>query len=368
MATRTTTADTAQPRLAPYINTTPGYAYQLRKVTAYASVTLFAGILLMAFLLPFAYGSVTSLKTKDQIVAGTILPTSPETFVYDGQPRIIYKVPMEDGTVRELALVTGRRNNQESQFIDPANPDAGLIGWMGNWRGLEKLEYLDAQFGNYQEVWDRVNFPLLLRNTVAIAAIGVVGTLISSIVVAYGFVRFPIPGKRWLLLLLIGTIILPRQVTLVPTYSFFSTLGWKGTWLPLLVPHFFANAYNVFLLRQYFMTLPKELDEAAMLDGAGPIQILLKVIIPQSWPVIVAISLFHLVYAWNDYFDPLLYLLGKPDLMPISIGIQQFNYIYDQQPHLIQATSLMALVVPLIIFLLAQKVFMRGIVITGVDK
>ncbi|MBK8135667.1 MAG: carbohydrate ABC transporter permease [Chloroflexi bacterium] len=361
MATQTTAA-----RQAPYINTAPGYSYQLRRVTAYASVTLFASLLLMAFLLPFAYGAATSLKTKDQVVAGTILPTSPRTFEYEGEPRSIYKVPLDDGSVRELALVTpGRR---ETTFIDPTNADAGLITWQGNWRGLELVEFLDPQFGNYEEVFRRVNYPLLLRNTVAIASIGVVGTLFSSIVVAYGFVRFPIPGKRLLLLLLIGTIILPRQVTLVPTYSFFSTLGWKGTWLPLLVPHFFANAYNVFLLRQYFMTLPRELDEAAMLDGAGPIQILLRVIIPQSWPVIVSVALFHLVFAWNDYFDPLLYLMGKPDLMPISIGIQQFNYIYDQQPHLIQATALLTLVVPLVIFLMSQKVFMRGIVITGVDK
>lgn len=361
-----TQASVAPAKAAPYVNTAPGYSYQLRRVTMYASMTLFACLLLMAFLLPFAYGASTSIKTKDQIVAGTLLPTSPRTFDYEGKARSIYKVQMDDGTIRELALVTpGRR---ESQYIDPTNPDAGLITWQGSWRNNQLVEFFDPHFGNYQEVFTRVNYPILLRNTVAIAAFGVIGTLISSIVVAYGFVRFPIPGKRWLLLLLIGTIILPRQVTLVPTYSFFSTLGWKGTWLPLIVPHFFANAYNVFLLRQYFMTLPKELDEAAMLDGAGPIQILLKVIIPQSWPVIVAISLFHLVFAWNDYFEPLLYLLGKPDLMPISIGIQQFNYIYDQQPHLIQATALLTLVVPLVIFLFSQKVFMRGIVVTGVDK
>lgn len=364
MATTTRINDPAAS--APYINSAPAYSYQLRRMMAYGTMTLFASLLLMAFLMPFAYGAVTSLKTKDQIVAGTVLPTSPETVEYDGKARNIYIVPLADGTERELALVTAGRRS--STFVDPENIDAPLIEWEGAWRSLKPVEYLNPQFGNYGEVLSRVNFPLLLRNTALIALFGVIGTLISSIVVAYGFVRFPIPGKRWILLLLIGTIILPRQVTLVPTYSLFSTLGWKGTWLPLIVPHFFANAYNVFLLRQYFMTLPKELDEAAMLDGAGPIQILLRVIIPQSWPVIVSVALFHIVFAWNDYFEPLIYLLGKPDLMPISIGIQQFNYIYDQQPHLIQATALMTLVVPLVIFLMSQKVFMRGIVVTGVDK
>jgi multiple sugar transport system permease protein len=124
----------------------------------------------------------------------------------------------------------------------------------------------------------------------------------------------------------------------------------------------------VFLLRQYFLTLPRELDEAAMIDGAGPFKILTDVIIPQSWPVIVSVSVFHFIFAWNDYFAPLIYLLGKPELQPISVAVQQFNFVYGPHPELIQATSLMAMVLPLIIFFLAQRAFMRGVVFTGVDK
>ena len=201
-----------------------------------------------------------------------------------------------------------------------------------------------------------------------IALAGVLGTLLSCICVAYAFARFPIPGKNFLFVVLLGTIILPQQVTLIPTYIFFSEIHWIGTWLPLIVPHFFANAYNVFLLRQYFMTLPKELDEAALIDGAGPFTILTRVIIPQSWPAIVAVGIFHFVFAWNDFFGPLIYLLGKPKLQPISVGVQIFNFQYGPRPELVQATSLMAMVLPLIIFFFAQKVFMRGVVITGVEK
>jgi multiple sugar transport system permease protein len=186
--------------------------------------------------------------------------------------------------------------------------------------------------------------------------------------VAYAFARFPIPGKNFLFIVLLGTIILPQQVTLIPTFMFFKEIGWVGTWLPLIVPHFFANAYNVFLLRQYFMTLPRELDEAAMIDGAGPFRVLTQVIIPQSWPAIVAVGIFHFVFAWNDFFGPLIYLLGKRDLQPISVGVQIFNFQYGPRPHLVQATSLMAMVLPLLIFFFAQKVFMRGVVITGVEK
>ena len=134
------------------------------------------------------------------------------------------------------------------------------------------------------------------------------------------------------------------------------------------MPHFFANAYNVFLLRQYFLTLPKDLDEAAMIDGAGPFQILRRVIIPQSWPAILSVAIFHFVFAWNDFFGPLLYLIGRPDLQPISVGIEIFNFQYGPKPQLVQATSLMAMLLPLIIFFAAQRVFMRGVVITGVEK
>jgi multiple sugar transport system permease protein len=157
-------------------------------------------------------------------------------------------------------------------------------------------------------------------------------------------------------------------VTLIPTYAFFARIGWVGTWLPLTVPHFFANAYNVFLLRQFFLTLPRELDEAAMIDGASPFQVLTKVIIPQAWPAIISVGLFHFIFAWNDFFGPLIYLLGKQDLQVISVGVQVFNFAYGAHPELVQATSLLAMALPVVIFFFAQKIFMRGVVITGVEK
>jgi multiple sugar transport system permease protein len=344
------------------------YGAQLRKFGAYASVTLFASLVLGLFLVPFAYSALTSVKDREQIIAsanGTILPVDRVTFEYEGSSYEVFNVPMPDGTTRQLALVQpGRRS---SVFIDPDDPTT-RIEWEGAWRSLQPVEELSLRWGNFGEAWRQVNFPILLRNTAAIALFGVIGTLLSSICVAYAFARFPLPFKNVLFFILIATIILPSQVTLVPTYTFFSNIGWTGTWLPLIVPHFFANAYNVFLMRQYFLTLPRELDEAAMIDGANPLRILISVIIPQSWPVIVAVALFHTVYAWNDYFLPLIYLLGQPDLQPISVGIQVFNFRYGQQPHLIQATALMGLALPVIIFFAAQKVFMRGVVVTGVDK
>ena len=201
-----------------------------------------------------------------------------------------------------------------------------------------------------------------------------IGTLISCILVAYGFSRFRFPGRDFLFVLMIATIFLPGTVTIIPTFTFWTTLtnlGWKigtGTWWPLILPHFFSNAYNVFLLRQFFMTLPRELDEAAMMDGATPLRVLWSVIIPQSYPVIVAVAIFHIVFAWNDFFSPLIYLATKPDSQPISVALARYNTNYASYPQYIQAGALMTLLIPLILFVVAQRFFVQGIVITGVEK
>ena len=354
---------TAQPRKSR--NLSPAIFSHSRGLLLGATVTLLTIILLIGYLMPLAYMGLTSVKDTDQIMRGDVLPLSPETFEYEGRSYDVYNVPLDDGTV-PLALVDAKRNS--SQFVDPANPEAGLIEWQGRWRSLQPVLDTNLNWNNFSQAYQRSKFPRLLFNTLVIAVLGVIGTLMSGVLVAYGFARFPIPGKNILFIILISTIILPRQVTLVPTYAFFAAIGWTGTWLPLIVPHFFANAYNVFLLRQYFLTLPRELDEAAMIDGAGPMRILFSVILPQSWPVIVAVALFHFVFAWNDYFEPLIYLLNAPELQPISVGIQQFNDVFSREPAILQATSIMALIPPLILFLLAQRVFMRGVVITGVEK
>jgi len=192
--------------------------------------------------------------------------------------------------------------------------------------------------------------------------------VLSSVLVAYGLARFRFPFRNAIFVILLATIMLPFQVTLLPQYVIFTWLGWNGTWLPLIIPHCFANAYNVFLLRQYFMSIPRELDEAAMIDGAGPFRVLRSIIVPQSIAAITAVALFHFFFAWNDFFVPLLYLASKPERQTLSIGIQQYNALYASQPTLIQASALLTMAVPVIVFFLAQRAFMRTVVITGVEK
>jgi multiple sugar transport system permease protein len=331
-------------------------------------VTLIAVLAIAAFLSPMLRSVTYALKSTDQITQAhtPLYPADPVTFSYQGKELPILIVPLPDGTTRELALLEPLR--KQSTFIDPAAPDAAPIVWQGSWRTLEPIWQLAPHWENFGEVWDLIDYPRLLFNTAAIAVISTIGTLLSCILVAYGFARFRFPGRGLLFTLLIATIFLPAAVTIIPTYTVFQRIGWVGTWLPLLVPAFFANAYDVFLMRQYFMTIPTDLDEAAAIDGAGPFRTLTSVILPQAWPVVVAVAVFHLVYSWNDFFGPLLYTAGNTKIQTLALGLQRFQGIHYRDPGLIQAGTLMTLVIPVVAFLLTQRFFTRGIVITGVEK
>jgi multiple sugar transport system permease protein len=330
-------------------------------------LTLIAVLGVAAFLSPMLRSGVYAIKSTDQISqAGTPLyPADPVTFTYQDKALPLLIVPI-DGTTRPLALFEPGR--KQSTFIDPAAPDAAPIVWVGAWRTLAPVWQFAPHWENFAKVWNLIDYPRLLFNTAMIAIIGTIGTLLSCTLVAYGFARFRFPGRNLLFTLLIATIFLPTAVTIIPTYTIFSKLGWVGTWLPLLVPAFFANAFDVFLMRQYFMTIPTEMDEAAAIDGAGPFRTLWSVLLPQSIPVIVAVAIFHLVYTWNDFFGPVLYLSGTPDLQTLALGLSRFNGIHFRDPGLIQAGTLMTLVIPVVAFLLTQRFFTRGLVITGVEK
>jgi multiple sugar transport system permease protein len=333
-----------------------------------AILTVAMSGVVIAFLSPLGYSALISLKTEEQISQANspILPSDPRTFDYQGETYSVYYVPLPDGSTRELALF--KKGRTQSDFIDPADPAAGTITWQGSWRTLSQPWQVAPQWGNYAEVWNDIEFPRLLFNTVALALIGTIGTVLSCTLVAYGFARFRFPGRGLLFTLLLATIFLPDAVTLIPTYTLFVKLGWVGTWLPLLVPAFFANAYDVFLIRQYLLTIPHDLDEAAAIDGAGAFRILRSVILPQAWPVIVAVSIFTFVYSWNDFFGPLIYLAGHDDIQPLQVGLSHFNGIYHTKANLIQAGNIMTLLIPVILFVIFQRVFTRGIVITGVEK
>jgi multiple sugar transport system permease protein len=368
-----------------------------RNTITAALITLFATVLLAVFLMPFLYMVFTSLKSTAQLaqLGSPIWPARNPTYTYTGPNTGTYTVQVKKGTTnlsdqvinlqdyvgqslplltvplpggkKDLALLKGFQKG--SVFIDPANVAAGPIVWNGGYYGALPRPWLFAPaWQNYVEMWKDIDYPRLLGNTIFYAATTTVGVLLSCVLVAFGFSRFRFPGRDFLFMVLISILFLPTTVTIVPTYTFFTKIGWVGTWLPLIVPAFFANPYDTFLLRQYFMTLPRELDESAMLDGAGPLRVLWDIILPQSWPAVVAVTIFHVVWAWNDYFGPLIYLARNMSAQPVSVALARFNGIYGQRPELIQAGALLTLIIPVIIFAVAQRFFVQGIVITGVEK
>jgi multiple sugar transport system permease protein len=369
MATSATTADEAPiavHRSRPLIP-------RARRLSKSFLLTLIATVAVAAFLAPMLQSASLSLKTREQMteLGAPLWPADPQTFEFEGRSYDVYLVPI-DGVSRSLALVVPGRTI--SQFIDPQHPELGKISWEGSWRSLPRAWTFAPHLENFAKVWDLLDYPRLLFNTVVIAVVGMVGVLVSCTLVAYGFARFRFPGRSVLFLLLLSTIFLPVIVTTIPTYAAWRALGFLGSsnpiiaWAPLLVPTFFANAYDVFLMRQYFMTIPREMDEAAAMDGASPFRTLTSVIIPQAWPVIIAVGIFHFVYSWNNFFEPLIYLSTQPELQPLAVGLQRFNGIHSREPSLLQAGTLMTLVIPVLVYIVFQRVFTRGVVITGVER
>ena len=351
----------------PAIPMSKRWGPMMREVFARLGVTAVGLLLLTVFLLPIGYVVATSLKLDTQLTTpgAPLWPASAATFNYQGKDYPLYDVPTDSGT-RRLAIVSPHR--EESDVVDPANPDQGVFTIKGRWRTWQAIYRLDPQLQNFKDAWRQVNFLRLFRNSLLLSTISTIGTLIACILVAYGFTRFQLPAKNLLFVILISTIVLPPQATIIPLYILFSKLHWTGTWLPLLVPAFFANAYDVFLLRQYFMSIPKELDEAAMIDGANPFRILISIIIPQAGPAITAVTIFHFFFVWNQYFEPLVYLLGREKLYPISVGIGAFVTTFGNYPGRSAATAVLAMLLPAVMFFLAQRQFMQGIVVTGVEK
>lgn len=323
--------------------------------------------LLFAYLFPTLYMISTAFMESVQLRDRNAppYPSRQVRFEYEGQEHLVYNVPF-GGETRQLALVVPGRS--ASEFVDPQDPGAGLIAWEGSWRALVGVYEFHLTWDNFGILFRSLRLPQMLRNTLLVALISAAGVLASSIVVAYGFARFPLPGGNLLFYVMIATILIPEKVTLIPTYFFFvRVLGWEGSWLPILVPFFFGNAIYIFLLRQNFKSIPKDLEEAAMLDGAGPLRTLLSIILPQSWPVVITVSLLHFFYIWNETRQAALYLSIRRDLAPVSFGIQNFQSLAPVQNQL-QASALIVMIVPVLVLLISQRYFMRDVVVTGTER
>ena len=336
--------------------------------TGTAMLNLFMFLFIIAYLSPLPFMLIASLTPSNQFLDGNapILPSERVTFNYEGEDLIVYEVPTDAG-IQQWALYKPSR--QSSEFIDPGNPEAGVIQWQGSWRTLKAVYQFKPTLENYKEFLEVTNLPLLFKNTLLIAVISEIGVLLSSIAVAYGFSRFRIPGIRYIFFLLIATIMIPSNITLVPTYYLFSghMLDWIGTWLPLIVPHFFGSAILIFLLRQNIKSIPRDLDEAAMLDGASPLRILISVILPQSIPVVTTVALLHFFYIWNETRFASLYLGISPNLQPISFGVQRSQSFFFT-PEALMVGALVVMIVPIIVLFISQRFFMQDMIVTQIEK
>jgi multiple sugar transport system permease protein len=223
------------------------------------------------------------------------------------------------------------------------------------------------RWSNFTDLFDFFPFWRYAWNSLLYAGLGTVGVVLSGIPVAYALSRLRWRGRQVGFILVLSTLMIPAQVTIVPLYIIFVRLGWIGSLKPLIVPLFFGDAFTIFLLRQFFMTIPEELSDAARVDGASELQILLRVIVPLAKPAIAAVALFQFLYCWNDFFSPLLYAGNNPQAWTLAISLQQLTQLSRGiLANLQMAASILFTLPVLIIFFFAQKVFVEGVTLTGV--
>jgi multiple sugar transport system permease protein len=226
---------------------------------------------------------------------------------------------------------------------------------------------IPPQVINFWTALTRVPFHIYALNTAIIVTLVMIGTLLSCSFSAYGFARMQAPGKDLIFMLVLGTLMLPGAVTLVPTYLMFNSIGWVNTFLPLIVPSFFGSAFNIFLLRQFYLTLPVELEDAAKIDGANPYRIWWSIMLPLSQPVLATVAVFTFVATYNDFFTPLIYLSDEEKYtIAVALSYFQGSPRIGPQMHLLMAAVTVSILPPLLLFLAAQRYFVRGIVMSGI--
>ncbi len=224
---------------------------------------------------------------------------------------------------------------------------------------------LPPQWGNYADVFRVLPFFTFIKNTILLTALALFGQVGSACLVGYSFARLRWPLRDTLFIVLLSTMMLPGQITMIPVFLMFNRMGWVNTWLPLIVPAYFAvNVFNVFLMRQFFKTIPASLEEAAFMDGAGHLRILTTIMLPLAKPAVVSISILGFVHWWNDFMGPLIYLSDHTKF-PISLGVKMFADAQLTNPHYVMAASIIAVLPVVLLFFLAQRHFVEGIALTG---
>jgi ABC-type glycerol-3-phosphate transport system permease component len=226
------------------------------------------------------------------------------------------------------------------------------------------------QWSNYQRVWQEAPFGRWLWNSTLVTVLSVIGTIISASLVGFSFARFRYPFRDAIFLATLSTMMLPVEVTLIPTYLLFNKLGWLDTYLPLIVPNWFGGgAFFIFLMRQFFMSLPRELDDAGRIDGANSLDIFWRILMPLCKPALATMAVISFVNNWDEFLGPFIYLL-TPIKFTVAVGLRKFQTDAggetEPMEHLLMAASLIVAAPMILLFFVAQRYFVRGIVMSGI--
>ncbi|WP_234390914.1 carbohydrate ABC transporter permease [Nocardia suismassiliense] len=228
--------------------------------------------------------------------------------------------------------------------------------WPGEWH-----------WENYVKVWETPGFLTWWRNTLLYAAAGTALTLLSSIPVAYALAKFRFRGRNLALMAVVSMMMLPPQVTVIPMYMIWSKqFHLTGSLWPLIIPLAFGDAFSIFLLRQFLLTIPDDYLEAARIDGCGEVRILLRIVLPMAKPAVAAVALFQFFYCWNDYFGPQIYASENPAAWTLSYGLESFKSAHHVNWNLTMAATLLVMAPVILLFFFAQKAFIEGVTLTGV--
>ena len=242
-----------------------------------------------------------------------------------------------------------------------------LTSLMTNEQALSSKLWPDPfQWENYSEVFNSAPLLRWALNSFIYSSLATIGLLVSSVPVAYALSRLRWRGREAMLLVVLVALMLPPQVTVIPLYVMWSKLHLTGTLWPLILPNWFGDAFAIFLLRQFFLTIPQEYLDAARVDGCGEFRILVTVVLRLAKPALAAVALFSVLYTWNDFFLPLLYVGENPDNWVASIGLAQFRGLHQVQWNLTMAATLLVMLPVIGLFFIAQKAFVEGVTLTGV--
>lgn len=362
---------------------------------SFAHFVLMLGSLI--FLIPFAWLISASLKTDEEqavfppVWIPTQQVTSDKIMNAEGKPAGISMWKVPKGTDLYISwppntpiqVVEVEELPSGDVRVTPGGPGSASVGnlplvrvggtlrpgYIAKREDLTKIRHTSPRWENYSEALQylpaETNYGLVfLGNTLFLTIMSVLGTLISSSLVAYSFARLRWPGKNLLFIVLLATMMIPGAVTMMPQFLIFRSLGWVDTLKPLWVPSFFGSAFNIFLLRQFFLSIPNELEDAAKIDGCGPFATYWRVMMPQVKPALAAISIMGVLGAWNNFQGPLIYL-SSPEKMPLAYALQLYQQQHGGEPGLLMAASTLVVLPIIVLFFFTQRYFIEGVSLTG---